>query len=100
MLSDEMNWKEVLKPTWNKLIVFILLGPIIGFVQTFFMVPPTLDQNVIRALNIITKPFFSSYSTLLPKENLIGFVFPFNLFTLIFVILDSFYKYVISCLIV
>jgi len=93
-----MSWKELLKPNWNKLIVFILLGPFIGFIQTFFMLPP--NEGIFSTLNLITSPFFSFYLTLLPKEHLIGIVFPFNLFTLIFVILDSFYLYVISCLIV
>ena len=80
-----MNLKQFLKPDWNKLIIFILLGPIGVLLMDFS------KNYIIISISFLINPFVFIYSS---------FLTPQLLFTQIFAILDSLYLYVVSCLIV
>jgi hypothetical protein len=95
-----MDLKEILKPDWNKIIVFILLFPFLSFIQSFFYVSG-VEVIIFRVIGFVIHPFLDIFHPLLPTQiTNVGYVSPYNFFFLVVGILNSFYQYVLSSLIV
>jgi hypothetical protein len=97
-----MNWKEFLKPTWQKVLVFILLFQILFFIQSLFFIPEIKNQTAFSIIGMIIHPF-DIFTLFLPTGQFIttlAYILPFNFIFLIIGILNSFYQYLFSCLIV
>lgn len=91
-----MSWKEFLKPDWRKIILTIPL--FIWGIFGFFIVVSEMGFNILFVIGligmVISLPiiliFFST--SLIPIEVL-------NVLSVLMVILDVLYAYLISCLI-
>jgi hypothetical protein len=95
-----MDLKEILKPDWNKILVFILLFSFLSFIQSFFYVSG-VEVITFRVIGFVIHPFLDIFYPLLPSQIAnVGYVSPYNFFFLVVGILNSFYQYFLSSLVV
>jgi hypothetical protein len=96
-----MNIKQFLKPDWKRLLVFIFLPIVVGFVTEIFLFNFQLSQEAIKIISIIVHPFLNITVLFLPSVFFtLEQVNTKIIIETISSILDSFYLYIISCFIV
>jgi hypothetical protein len=96
-----MNAKQFLKPDWKKLLVFIFLPIVVGLITEFFLFNFQLSQDTINIISIVFHPFLNIIVLFLPS--VFFTVEQVNIKTIIETIasiFDSFYLYILSCLII
>ena len=95
-----MDWKEFFRPTWQKILVFMILFPLLYFVQSLlalysletrasFFVPDVLGiviDPVNSILNLIPMPGLS-------EATFVGRTITISFFLTIAAVLGGFYRY-------
>lgn len=96
-----MNVKQFLKPDWKRLLVFIFLPIVVGFVTEIFLFNFQLSQLGINIISIVFHPFLNAMVLFLPSVFFtVEQVNAKTIIVSIASILDSLYLYILSCFIV
>jgi len=96
-----MNFKKFLRPDWKRLLVFIFLPIVVGLITEILLFNFQIGQDTINIISIVVHPFLNIIVLFLPS---VFFTLEqVNIKTIIETIasiFDSFYLYILSCLII